>query len=420
MLKTVEDISTTKKRLKIEIPADTLEDEITDSLEKVKKTATIPGFRTGRAPMTFIEKKFGKKVEGEVLDRIIPRVYVDALKEADIIPVTDPVLEGGIDFKRREPVSLTLTIEVMPKITNLTYENLSIRDIAASVDDTEVESVLKRSQEEKAAYEPSEGPVGMNDLLSFDYASDGGEITVKDQIYKVGGSLFPEDFALKLIGRKKGDALSVESVFPEEHPSEKLAGKRLTLNVVINDIKKANLPAIDDEFAKDLGLDNLDALRNHVREETLKAKKNEVVKIQKAEIMKKLLETHEFDAPEAMIENETTMLATDDAVGRQEKENIPEKEDSKAAKEELKARAVRNVKAMLLLAAIGRKENISVSEDEIKSSLLSMSKRFGVPPESLMKFYISKEGSLEGLKNSIFEDKVLERIISKAVLEKGE
>ncbi|HET6514723.1 MAG TPA: trigger factor [Thermodesulfovibrionales bacterium] len=415
MLKAVEDISTTRKRLKIEIPADALESEIKGSLEEVKKTTTLPGFRTGKAPMTLIEKRFGKKVEGEVLDRVIPKVYVDALKEADITPVTDPVLEEGIDFKRNQPLTMTFTVDVMPKIGDLAYEKMSVKDIPVSVDNGDIDGVLKRSQDEKATYDPSEGPIDMNDLLSLDYATLDGEVDVKDQIYKVGGSLFPEDFFQKLLGNKKGDTLTIETTFPDDHLSEKLAGKHVTLEVVINDVKKVRLPDMDDEFAKDMGFDNLGALKDHVREEILKAKKNEVAKIQKAEIIRKLLEAHEFDVPESLLESELDLLASSRHMKKEQ-----ESDDDEEIKEKLRPDALRNVRGSLLLAAIGKKEKVSVSDEDLKSAILSMSRRFGVPPESLMKFYISRDGSLEGLKNSLFEDKVLDLILSKAALEKGE
>jgi trigger factor len=418
MLKVVEDISTTKKRLKIEIPADTIEKEIQGSLEKVRKTATLPGFRTGKAPMTLIEKKYGKKVEGEVLDRMIPQVYAEALTRAEITPVTDPVLEEGIDFKRHRPFALTLTVEVMPKIDDLVYEHVAIRDIPVSVDDADIISVLKRMQEEKAIYEPSEGPINGNDLISFDYCTPEGDISVKDQIYKVGGSLFPKEFSERLVGMKKNDELSIETTFPEDHVSEKLAGKHLTLQVVVKDIKKVNLPDIDDEFAKDAGIDNLDALKNHVREEILKAKRNEVTKIQKAEMLKKLLDSHEFDLPESMIESEIAALLFNEA-SRKDQEGKVDR-DREVLKQELRPDAIRNVKGSLLLAAIGKKEKVSVSEDDVKNAILAMARRFAVPPENLIKFYISKDGSLNGLKNSLFEEKVLDLILSKAAIEKGE
>jgi len=419
MIKTVEDISATRKRLRIEIPADMIEKEIRDSLEKLRRKTTIPGFRTGKAPINLIEKRFGKEVESDVLERIIPQGYVEALREANITPVASPVLEEKSDFKRRQPISMTLMVEVMPNIENLKYEDIPLKDIPVTVSDSDVESVLKRQQEEKATYEPSEGPVEMNDLIVVDYSSPGDGVEAKDQIVKVGGSMFPEEFTRKLVGRGKGEELSIEATFPGDHPLENLAGKHLTMKVMIKDIKKVNLPAVDDELAKDIGFQNLEEMRKRIGEEIEKAKRNEVAKIQKAEIIRNLVESHEFDIPESLVERESEMLASA-ALSHRTKAAEPSEHELDALKQEARPNAMRNVKASLLIETIGKAQGVSVAEDEVKRAIISLAQRLSVSPEQIMKFYISRDGSLEGLKGSLFEEKVLDLILSKAKLEKGE
>ncbi len=418
MLRAVEDISTTKKRLTIEIPADDIEKEFRDAFEKLRSKTTLPGFRTGRAPMELIEKKFGRQVEQDILDRVIPRGYVDALKEADLTPVANPEMEEKFDFRRHQPLSLTLTVEVMPRIANLQYENIKVKDIPVAVSEGDIESVLKRQQEEKATYEPSDGPVGMSDLVALDYAARDEDIEAKDQVFKVGGSMFPEEFSRELVGKRKGEEFVVEVTFPEDHPSSKLAGKKAAMNVVVKDIKKVHLPQIDDELAKDIGFENLEVMKKRINEEIEKAKKNEVVKIQKAEILRKLIESHEFDVPESLVENEAAALASTVMANKGREQGNGK--DLDALKQEMRPNAVKNVKASLLIETIGKAQGVSVSEDEIKKAVLSISQRLSVSPENIMKFYISRDGSLEGLKNTLFEDKVLDLILSKAVVEKGE
>jgi trigger factor len=419
MLKTVEDISKTKKRLKIEISAEIIEKEIQDSLEKVRRKTTIPGFRTGKAPLNLIEKKFGKDVESEVLDRIIPQGYMNAIKEADLIPVSNPVLENKIDFKRHSSLSLTLLVEVMPKIENLSYEKIKVKDVDVAVDDSDVESVLNRQREEKAAYEPSDGPVNMGDLIVMDYSASGDGIEAKDQVFKVGGNAFPDDFSQKLIGKNKGEEFVAETSFPEDHPSKKFAGKSLSLNVAVKDIKKVSLPEVDDEFAKDMGFESLEEMKKRVHEEILKAKKSEVAKMQKAEIIRKLVESHEFDVPETLVEEEAEHIASATLASKGQSSETGGV-DLEALKKEMTPNAVRNVKASLLIDTIGKQQGISVSDEEVRNAILSISRRLSVSPENIMKFYVSRDGSLEGLKGSLYEDKVLDFILSKAEMEKGE
>jgi trigger factor len=180
-----------------------------------------------------------------------------------------------------------------------------------------------------------------------------------------------------------------------------------------------NLPPIDDELAKDIGFKSLDEMRTRIGEEVEKAKRNEVVKIQKAEIIRNLVESHEFDIPESLLERETEMLASA-ALSHRPEGAEPTEPELDALRQEVRPNAVRNVKASLLIETIGKAQGVSVSEDEVKRAIISLAQRFSVSPEQLMKFYISKDGSLEGLKGSLFEEKVLDFILSKAKREKGD
>ncbi|MFN3480447.1 MAG: trigger factor [Thermodesulfovibrionales bacterium] len=415
MLKALEEISSTKKRITIEIPAETIEKEMTESFENLRKTTNIPGFRTGKAPMSLIEKRFGKKVEDEVLGKVISRAYVDALNEADLTPVTDPIVEEQTEFKRQSPFSITMVIETLPKV-NLNYEGIKVKDIPVSVTDEDVESVMKGLQEDRTTYEPSDEPVTMNDLILCDYSIEEAGIEKKDQVYKIGGPLFPEDVIKNLIGKSKGSELVMETTFPETYPYRELAGKKVEMKLTIKDVKKGNLPQLDDEFAKDIGFNSLDELKDHLRQEVLRLKNSEVARIQKAEIINKLLENHEFDVPETLLEGEIAMLASS---YKDRAENNPD-EDSKRSDEEIRAEAVRNLKTTLLLSMIGRKEGVRVSEDDMRNAIIAMARRFSVSPENIMKFYISRDGSLDRLKDSIFEEKVLDLLLNKASVEKGE
>jgi trigger factor len=277
LLKSVEDIKATKKRLRIEIPADVIEKEISDSLEKLKHKAKIPGFRSGMAPINLIEKRFGKEVEAEVLDKVIPEYYSKALKEAELIPVTMPVFDEEIDFKRNNPLNLSFTIEVMPKIENLNYENIKIKDIPAVVDEAEIDAYLKRLQEEKVIYEVAEKEVELDDLVTFEYSDckiigEENPPSIKEEVLKIGNEIFPPDIMERVMGKKKDDIVEFTTTFNEVCKSKVLAGKTADMKFVIKEIKKKNLPAIDDEFAKDVGFENISEMREKVKVNIFAAK----------------------------------------------------------------------------------------------------------------------------------------------------
>jgi trigger factor len=440
LLKSVEDIDTTKKRLRIEIPSDVIEKEIGNSLEKVRQKAKIPGFRPGRAPINLIERRFGKEVEAEVLDKIIPEYYSKALKEAELMPVTTPVFDEKIDFKRNNPINLSLTVEVMPKIENLSYENIKVEDIPVSVDDAEVEDYLKKLQGEKAIYEVSEKEIDTDDLVSFEYvdakiAGEENAAALKEQISKMGNEILPPDIMEKMIGKKKDDIVEFTTTFNGDCKSKELAGKTIDMKVAIKEIKKKNLPEIDDEFAKDLGLENIPEMKEKIKEKIFAVKKEHIVRIQKAIIVNKILEAHSFEAPETLVRRELESLMMHESLSQREAEETisiagsPEEEkvvasrsqeDLEKLQTELKDKALKNVQASLIIDAIGQKEGITVTDDEVNERISLVAQKLSATPEAVKNFYHYKEGSLEGLRHSIYEDKVMDMLLSKAVIEKGE
>lgn len=420
----IEDISTTKKRIRLEIPADALDQEIKEALEKARRESRIPGFRPGKTPISLIEKKFGKKIEAEVLEKVLPRAYAAALKETNLMPIDNPVIEGGLDFKRNQPLSVALTVEILPEIANLNYDKLTVKDLPVAVGDEEIIGVLERLQEERSTLEPSENPISIGDIAVLDYTYDeSNEDAVKDYIFKVGdNSFFHDDFSGALIGKTKGDKFSLATTFSGANVNKKLAGKKVKLkDILITDVKRKVSPVIDEDFAKDLKFEGLEVMKTNIKNSILKAKETEVAKIQKAELLKKLIGSCEFDVPESLVEKEIeTLAAQASIIASSSASRVGEEKDDAAFTQDLRPDALRKVKATLLIDAIGKKEKVTVEEDDVKRAILAMSRNFSMSPEHILKFYMSKEGSIDRLRNSLFEDKVLDLILSKAVKEKGE
>ena len=446
MLQTVEDISLTKKRIRIEIPSDIIEKEIKDYLETLRQKTRIPGFRPGKAPLHLIEKRFGKGVEAEVLEKVIPEFYARALKEADLKPVAMPVFDEKLEYKRNNPLNLSLTVEVMPKIENLDYSGLKTNDISVSVEDSEIEDYLKRLQEHKALYEVVEKDIEKDDLVTFDYVDCeivGEEMvpSLKEKILKMGKEILPIDIEEKLNGKKKGETVEFTNTLNEVFGIKELAGKTVKMKIMIREVKKKVLPAIDDEFAKDLGFGNLSELKEKIKENIYEAKKDQTAKIQKAEILRQIIESHNFEVPETMLTNELEALMIQAGTSGASKkmkgeENIQDEssvvdltpDETKQGQEEalenqaseLREKALRNVRASIIIDAIGQREGVTVTEDEIKDRINFIAKQLSSKPEDIMKFYLAKEGPLEDLKHIIYQEKVLDILLSKATLEKGE
>ncbi len=439
MLKAVEDINQTKKRLRIEIPSDLIEREIKNSLEKLRHTVKIPGFRPGKAPVNLIEKRFGKQVEAEVLEKVVPEHLGNAIREAAIDPVTMPVLEEEFDYKRNNPLAFAVTLEVKPKIENLAYENITVKDIPVNVEESDVEDALKALQNKKAVFEVADKVVEMDDFISFDYVDSeiaGGEdiSSVKETISKMGNEIFPPDIMEKVIGKQKGDIIEFTTTFAAT-ASKELAGRTAQIKVKISEVKKKTLPEIDDEFAKDLGYETMTDLREKAREKIYAAKTEHIRKIQKAEIVRKLVESSTFEVPESLVGKEIEAIMMHKSISGSKEDSVSqnsvsdtfepvssgqeaEKNKEEDPQAELRSKAVRNVQAHFILDTIGRKEGIVVSDNEVDERIAFLAQKLSATPESVRNYYLYREGSLDGLKHSIMEDKVMDALLAKATIEK--
>ena len=444
MVQTVEDISSTKKRLKIEIPSDIIENEIQDSLEKVRQKTNLPGFRPGKAPMSLIEKRFRKKIEAEVLEKVIPEFYSKALKEADLKPVAMPVLDERVTLQRNVPLNLSLTVEVMPRIGNLNYEGINTKDVPITVEQGEIENAIKNLQEQKAVYEVVEREIRKDDLVTFDYvdsevAEEDMAPSVKEQILRMGNELLPADIEEKLMGKEKGDSVEFIKSFESDFRIKELADKTARLKIVIKEVKQKILPEIDDEFAKDVGYDSISELEGKIEENLYQFKEDQAKKIQKAEILRQLVESHDFEVPEVLLNNEIDSLIMQEKIsgaqsGKLGKDNKYDEPDildqmiNKPAQDEkgeetlsqLKEKALKNVRAAIIINAIGKEEGVTVTEDEVRDRISLIAKRLSAQPEAVMNLYMTKDGSLEGLRQMIFEDKVLDLLFARATIKKGE
>ncbi|HMK43353.1 MAG TPA: trigger factor [Dissulfurispiraceae bacterium] len=412
MLKSVEDLSATKKRLTIEIPADVIEAEIQKGFTEAQKLARIPGFRPGKIPASMIEKKYGKGIENDVLEKLVPEYYGKALEEAGLKPVARPEMESGITLVRSVPVTMQLTVEVRPKVEPLVYEGIAVKDVPVVVTDEEVDGVMKNAAEEKGSYEPVDAPVQTGDLLTVDYAVEGDETPAKDTLIKVGAGPYPPVFFDALVGRRKGDIIDIEVEFPDTIPSS-FAGKTPKFHLTIKEMKRKGVLPIDDELAKDLGFETLHAAKDKVRENLEAEKTFDAERKQQLEIVEKLVASHECQVPEGLIKADLERMLGE-AQARGTFEGTPEEFE-----QQNRDKAVKAVKASILLEIIGEKENVQVSEDEMKNAIFGFAARFNISPENVVKYYTSRDGSLAGLRNGIFEKKTLKLLLEKATIEKG-
>lgn len=419
---TVEELSLTKRRLRIEIPKDVVEKEISDAYSRLNKKVKVPGFRPGKVPRQILERHYRKSIEAEVIEKLIPDYYIKSVKESGVFPVENPTFEGEIVIKEGSSLNFDATVEVKPAIEIGGYEGIEVKRLSHDVSEDEVERTLKHFQESHARLEPFEESHTINNgdfcLISFegflgDTPIEGGN--VQDYLLEVGSKVLVQGFEEQLIGSKKGDKINIKVTFPEDYRDKNLAGKEAIFKVEVKEVKRKVLPELDDEFAKDLGQNSLSDLRTLAREGLEKEKKRMVEKDQKEEIIKKLLEVHSFEIPSSMVERELNIMVHRRKMQILQGGGSLEGRDEDRLRVELMPLATERVKAGLILETIGKKEEISVSDEDIEKRIEDIASGLHERPEEIKRLYISKDGSLEGLKSEIFAEKVLDHLLSKAI-----
>lgn len=421
MLQEIEKVSATTRRLKINVPSDVIQSETDSVYNQIRATTRIPGFRPGKVPQAILVKKFSKSVEAQVIEKVVPQSYMEAIKESKLEPVSYPDIdEKKLEITPGQPLSFTVTIEVKPEIENVNYEGIVLQKKPVSVEDDEVERSIKLLQESKALYSVSddelkEGDMALVDSDAFIDGQPASELSYKEYPLVLGTPDMPKEFSDALTGKKKGDAVDIKLNFESDHPNKTIAGKEVLFKVVVTEAKKKNIPPVDDELAQSANCSTVDELRKTIRENLGKRKEGEINLSYKKEILDELIKRHEFDVPTSMVYGEIESMIhheKQDAM-KQGREVRPEDEMAKV----FESRARENVKSVLLLEAIGKKDKIEITDEDVKKAIDEIAVRNNLKPEEVTKLYTVREGSMDALKSRLFADKVLEMILEKSTIQ---
>ncbi|UCF87263.1 MAG: trigger factor [Nitrospiraceae bacterium] len=423
MLKDVEETSPTTRKLTINISPEIIDKEMSNAYNRLRTNAKIPGFRVGKVPQAILEKKFGKDIEAQVLEKIVPEFYSEAVKQAKIFPITYPEIAGKLELKKNQPLSFTATVEVKPELKDISSEGIVLKEKTFSVEETEIEAAIKMIRESRALLQVTDGPIQEGDMAVIDYSAfvdknEVKELQSKDYPFILGSHVMPRTFSEAFSGKKKGDSFEVTIPFESDTPNKTIAGKDVLFKVTVKEMKKRILPDLDEEFAKGLSYGSMEELKKNISENIEKKKKTQIDSEYKRELTEHLISNHSFEVPQSMVNRELESLI-DESKQHAMSKGKTVKPDGEL-RTELEPLAFKNVKAMLILDTIGKKEKIEVNEDDMKEAIDEVASQHNLKPEEVKKLYIAQEGSLDGLKHRLYTGKVLDFVLSKANIEKSE
>ncbi len=407
-----------KRSVEVEIPLDEVERARERVTNSIKQRVRLPGFRPGKAPVSMIQSRFEGEIRHEVLELLLPQAFRESVEKQELKVVGQPNI-SDLKFEAGQPIRFKAEFEVAPEFELAEYRGIPVKYEEPSVSDEEIDKRLEAMRENKAEYPNLDPrPIESGDYVLVHLKSLAGlaEPIDQDVQIQVGGEETLPGFNEALLGASPDDLKQVDITYPDDYGQERMAGKTVSFELVPKFVRKKELPALDDEFARDLGdYQTLDELKEAVRKTIFHEKQYVAQQAAKEELIDKLVDANEFPVPEAytdkQIENQVRMQLRDLA-GRGVDPNTI-KLDWEKVKETQRDKAMRNVKASLLLEKISEREGIHATKDEVDREVqrLARQEREAVP---VTRAKLEKDGALGRIASHIQTEKTLHFLFEQA------
>ncbi|EIS4902183.1 trigger factor [Listeria innocua] len=412
-------------KLTFEIEQEKVKEGLDRAFVKVRKTLNVPGFRKGKVPRQIFNQRFGEEaLYQDALDILLPEVYSQAIDEAGIDPVDTPQVNIE-SMEKGETWVLTADVTVKPEVKLGDYKGLEVEKRETELSTEELEAELKQLQERQAELVVKEdAPAENGDTVILDFegfkdgvAFEGGQ--AENHSLELGSGQFIPGFEEKLVGLKAGDEADIELTFPEEYHAEDLAGQPVVFKVKLHEIKTKEVPALDDELAKDIDeeVETLDELKEKISKRLQEAKEDSVAQAKQEEVIAKAVENAEVDIPHAMVHHEADHLMNHFAQDLQAQGLTPELyyqftgQTEEAMHAQMEKDAEKRVKMNLVLEAIAEAENIEPTEEAIDEEISTLAEKYGMEKDAVR----AALGDMSELKSDLKIRKAIDVLLDSAV-----
>jgi trigger factor len=411
-----------KRELKVTIPASELDARLSERLEELKSRVRIKGFRPGKVPVAHLRRVYGKAAMAEVVEGMLGETTRKAIADRGERAAMQPKLAMTEDegeatqvLEGRADLTFTLAYEVLPTFELGDYKGLKIERPIADVSEEDVEAAMRRIGESARSYTAVERQARSGDRVSFDYTgkTDGETFETSSTAIVLGSGQFIPGFEDALEGVRAGEAKTIDVTFPESYPAPNLAGKPASFEVTVGEVAEPVEITLDDEFARRLGLESIEKLRDTVRRQIESDYGQATRQKVKRQMLDQLDAKYAFPLPENLVEQEFENIwrqVTHDIEhhGKSfEEEGTTEEE----ARKEYRAIAERRVRLGLVLSKIGEAAEIAVSDEEVQRALYDQARRFRGQEKQVFDYYRKNPDALQTLRAPIFEEKVVDYIL---------
>ena len=412
---TIENKKGLNKDIKVFIDKKTMNTHMDEKYEEIKGTVSIKGFRPGKVPKEVLKRQYGKAIFSEVLDKVLKDSSIKALDDNKIKPAGQPKLDLKT-YGEDKDLEYIMSVTELPKVELKSVANIKFDEYSVKIDENETDKRIKEIAKTQNNYKDVADDVKAIDqnLLIFDYKAtiDGKDFTGgegKNTQLILGKDLFIKGFDKQLLGVKKNDEKTVEVFLPENYPQKEFANKKAKFNCKILSIRKSEDVKINDEFAKNLGAKDLADLKILVSKQINDEYKNSLDKVAKIQILKEIENFKVDDIPENLIEEEVKILSQ----GMSD-------EDTKKNRKNFENIARKRIKVGLILNEFGEQNKIKVTEQEVQAEVQKQLRMMPGQEKMVMEFYQKNPQALASLRGTVYEEKIIELIKTKAKPNKKE
>jgi trigger factor len=414
------DVNETRKNVRVEIPPDVVAAEIDRVARDYSRRAKIPGFRPGKAPARVIKQRFKDQILHDVAHDLIPRAVDDALRERGVEAVDTPDVRD-VTLEEGQPLTFTASFDTVPPFDPGELSTITLSRPKVDIAEEAVDGALQRLRERSARFEPVEGrglEHGDTAVVDLERRDASGKPDRHENVsIELGAKANPPGFDEQLLGLTTGATKSFTVHFPADYPIGELANSEMSYTVAVKGLKRRVLPELDDEFAKDLGVESLDALRARVREDLEHEAHHAAERDVRAELMKQLAARLPFDAPDSLVEREVDRRVEEFAHRLVDQQIDPRQAgiDWNAFRESQREIARESVAAALVLQEVTRRERIDVTQEEIDREVERYAERTG-RTTAAVRAALEKEGGLSRVAAGLRREKSIDFVMSRATI----
>lgn len=411
-----------KREYTVVVPAADFENKFVARLMQIGGSVTVPGFRPGKVPVSLLKSRYGDSVRGEILEQTVQDSWQKAIADKGLRPAMEPKIEI-VKFEEGTDLEYKLAVELLPDIEPADFSKISLERLVVKLSDEEIDKAVERLAEQHTQFEPVKDDRAAADgdqvVIDFIGRVDGEEFaggTANDFVLHLGTSTFVPGFEEQMVGAEAGSTREVKVNMPDDYSSEALRGKEIVFNVTVKEVREAQPSVVDDALAKTMGAENVAALKATIRDQ-MEREYAQLCRLRlKRKLLDRLAEEHGFALPEGVVEQEFEVI-WQQVSEAMEKDQLDE-DDKETSEDELRERyhgiAERRVRLGLLLAEVGRANNIIVSQEDTNRAMHQEATRFPGQEAKILEYFQNNPAAMQDVQAPIFEDKVVDFIIEMA------